>query len=158
MSCRGHQGRETRGRLILILMILFWGVLPFTGLPKARQAAAQDTQDVYKRVYTGWKWWHVYCYRCHGLDVLGSRTAPNLRESFKTLTYEQFLQIVREGRPKKGMMGWKRLLDDKQITDIYMYVNARSAGVLPPGRPDEVGSKGGPWAPPQGWQPTYNRR
>ena len=120
-----------------------------------REIAAQEDEGAYKRVYSGWKWWHVYCYRCHGVDALGSSLAPNLRESFKALTYQDFLHIVREGRPKKGMQGWKALLDDNQITDIYIYVNARSEGILPAGRPDEVGPKAGPWVPPQGWSPKH---
>ena len=49
------------------------------------------------------------------------------------------------------MPGWSKLLDDKQITDIYTYIMARTARVLPVGRPDEVGAKGGPWIPPEGW-------
>ena len=110
-----------------------------------------DRDEVYRRVYNGWKWWHVYCYRCHGLDAYGSSIANNLRESVNLLTYDDFLTIVREGRPKKGMQSWKQLLDDKQITDVYIYLTARSQNVLPPGRPDEVGENESPWIPPQGW-------
>ncbi|MBI2151039.1 MAG: hypothetical protein HYU27_10620 [Acidobacteria bacterium] len=49
------------------------------------------------------------------------------------------------------MQAWNKLLDDRQITQIYYYVIARTDKVLPPGRPDEVGPKGGPWVPPKGW-------
>jgi hypothetical protein len=49
------------------------------------------------------------------------------------------------------MQSWRKLLDDKQLAQIYLYVQARTDKVLPPGRPDEVGPKGGLWVPPPGW-------
>jgi hypothetical protein len=49
------------------------------------------------------------------------------------------------------MQAWDKLLDDKQITQLYAYVRARADKVLPPGRPDEVGPHAGPWIPPEGW-------
>jgi len=88
--------------------------------------------------YQGWKWFHVYCFRCHGIDALGSDLAPNLRNSVSSeglVTHDVFLQIVREGRSEKGMQSWKALLDDSQIEQLYLYVKARSEGRLAPGRP-----------------------
>jgi hypothetical protein len=49
------------------------------------------------------------------------------------------------------MQAWDKLLDDKQIGQIALYVRARTDKVLPPGRPDEVGPNGGAWVPPAGW-------
>ena len=37
------------------------------------------------------------------------------------------------------MQAWDKLLDEKQIAQLYLYVRARADKVLPPGRPDEVG-------------------
>lgn len=112
---------------------------------------AQAGGEVYKDVYDGWKWWHVYCYRCHGVDALGTPNAPNLTDPNAKLTPAAFLKIVRDGRPDKGMQAWNKLLDDKQIAQIHLYVRARTDKVLRPGRPDEVGPNGGPWVPPSGW-------
>jgi mono/diheme cytochrome c family protein len=50
-----------------------------------------------------------------------------------------------------GMQAWDKLLTNKQIAQIHLYVRARTDKVLPPGRPDEVGPKGGRWVPPDGW-------
>jgi mono/diheme cytochrome c family protein len=111
------------------------------------QARAQTYQDV----YNGWKWWHVYCYRCHGVDAIGSPTAPNLTDPSRKLTSAAFLKIVRDGVPDKGMQAWNKLLDNKQIAQIHLYVRARTDKVLPPGRPDEVGPNGSTWNPPEGW-------
>ena len=106
---------------------------------------------MYQSVYNGWKWWHVYCYRCHGQDALGTSLAPNLTDPNVKFTLPEFLRKVRNGNPDKGMQAWDKLLDDKQITQLYYYVKARAEKVLPPGRPDEVGPKSGRWVPPPGW-------
>ena len=115
--------------------------------------SAQTSSDTYKNVYDGWKWWHVYCYRCHGVDAVGTTIAPTLTDPNAKLTRAAFLKIVREGRADKGMQAWDKLLDDKQIGQIHLYVRARTYKVLRPGRPDEVGPNGGPWVPPDGWPP-----
>src|SRR5262245_11281139 len=112
---------------------------------------AQATANTYKNVYDGWKWWHVYCYRCHGVDAVGTTNAPNLTDPNGKLTDAAFLKIVREGRADKGMQAWDKLLEDKQIQQIHLYVRARTEKVLPAGRPDEVGPNKGPWVPPAGW-------
>jgi len=114
-------------------------------------AAAQSNPDTYRDVYNGWKWWHVYCYRCHGVDAVGTTNAPNLTDPAKKLVAREFLRIVRNGVLDKGMQAWNKLLDDKQIGQIELYVRARTEKVLPAGRPDEVGPNGGAWVPPAGW-------
>ncbi|HEY7187888.1 MAG TPA: cytochrome c [Vicinamibacterales bacterium] len=112
---------------------------------------AQASSDTYRNVYDGWKWWHVYCFRCHGQDAIATATAPNLIDPNAKLTDAEFLKVVRSGRPDKGMQAWDKLLDDKQIGQIHLYVRARTDKVLPPGRPDEVGPNKGAWVPPNGW-------
>ena len=116
-------------------------------------AAVQDSQEIYKNVYNGWKWWHVYCYRCHGMNAVGGALAPNLTDPNRKMPLKEFLPKVKNGDPDNGMQAWDKLLDDQQITQLYYYVRARADKVLPPGRPDEAGPKGGPWIPPKGWKP-----
>ena len=113
--------------------------------------ATQDSSDIYKTVYNGWKWWHVYCYRCHGQNAVGGSLAPTLIDPNEKFTLKEFLYRVKNGSEDGAMQPWDKLLDDKQITQLYYYVLARTDKVLPPGRPDEVGPKGGHWIPPQGW-------
>jgi mono/diheme cytochrome c family protein len=129
---------------VAVLLYVSWQGLHVT-------VAAQAPSDTYKDVYDGWKWWHVYCYRCHGVNAVGTTNAPNLIDPNEKLTTAQFLKIVRDGKPDKGMQAWDKLLDDKQIGQIHLYVRARADKVLPPGRPDEVGPNGGTWVPPNGW-------
>jgi mono/diheme cytochrome c family protein len=134
----------------LLFAVTLLGVLSNSDPPGTASLAAQTT-DAYKSVYDGWKWWHVYCYRCHGVDAVGTTNAPNLTDPSRKLSSGEFLKIVMNGIPDKGMQAWDKLLDKKQVSEIHLYVRARSDKVLPPGRPDEVGANGKPWVPPAGW-------
>src|SRR5215831_15999234 len=125
-------------RRTLMLVAVTWMLF-------AQSAAAQDSAEVYKNVYNGWKWWHVYCYRCHGMNAIGGTLAFNLIDLNEKLTLKFFRTMVRNGSADGTMQAWDKLLDDKQITQLYYYVMARTDKVLPAGRPDEVGPKGGPW-------------
>jgi mono/diheme cytochrome c family protein len=138
----------SRGVVMIAIAVLFGMVA----------ADAQGTSDTYKSVYAGWKVWHVYCYRCHGQDALGSSLGPSLIDPNAKLTPAVFLRKVKVGTPDKGMQAWDKLLDDTQIAQLYDYVRARADKVLPPGRPDEVGPNGGAWVPPAGWSPTKSEK
>jgi mono/diheme cytochrome c family protein len=118
---------------------------------KAATGTTSATGTTYKDVYAGWKWWHVYCFRCHGVNAVATTMAPNLLDPNLKLTPAQFLKIVRDGREAKGMQSWAKLLDAKQIGQIHLYVRARADKVLPPGRPDELGPNKTAWVPPTGW-------
>ena len=130
---------------------MVWIVRGAATLQNLPAVAAEDSAQTYKNVYSGWKWWHVYCYRCHGMNAAGATLAPELIDPNRKLTLVEFLPKVRGGAPDKGMQGFDKLLDDKQIAQIYIYVRARADKVLPPGQPDELGPNGGPWVPPEGW-------
>jgi mono/diheme cytochrome c family protein len=139
------------GATLACLALLAWSVRGAVVLPGEALVAAQVSSAVYQDVYNGWKWYHVYCYRCHGTNAVAATLAPDLIDPNVKTTPAQFLKIVRNGVPDKGMQAWDKLLDDKQIAQIYVYLKARTDKVLPPGRPDEIGPKGGPWVPPAGW-------
>ncbi len=119
---------------VILSMVLFILLGAFQGIPEGE---AQDAAQVSEVVMNGWRWFHVYCFRCHGMDAVGSQIAPNLRESIKVLPYDEFIKVIREGRPEKAMQAWNVLLDASQMEDIYKYVMERSTGRLKPGRPDE---------------------
>ena len=137
---------------VCFLAVLSWAgaTAPLRAAPTAQAAA--PASDIYTDVYNGWKWWHVYCYRCHGTDALGTTTAPSLIEANEKMPRAQFIRIVREGVKDKGMQAWDKLLDAKQMGQLYVYVRARADKVLPPGRPDEVGPNKGKWEPGD-WTP-----
>lgn len=134
--------------LILMTIITAGAALPVTNAGPAQSSSA----DLYKSVYNGWKLWHVYCYRCHGMNAIATTLAPSLIDPDGQFSRAEFQQIVLLGNPKSGMPAWNKLLDNRQIADIQTYVKARADKVLPPGRPDEVGPNGGPWPVPAGWR------
>jgi mono/diheme cytochrome c family protein len=107
------------------------------------QKPGADPLAVDQAEYDGWKMFHVYCYRCHGEDAMGSNFAPNLRHSVGpegTVNHACFIYTVTNGRLEKGMPTWKALLDPTQMENIWHYLQARSSGRLAPGRPHLAGA------------------
>ncbi len=110
-------------------------------------AAAQDAVDrheVTEQVYTGWKYFQVYCARCHGDDGLGTMAAPDLTYSLSEeggVTADSFAVVVRNGASSPSaasdqkMRGFEDLLGQALIDALYRYLQARTDGSLAPGRP-----------------------
>ena len=91
--------------------------------------------------YEGWRQYSVQCARCHGQDALPNPVAANLLESMgpggPIDTPEKFVQVVSEGRPDRGMPGFKGVLTPAQIQASYAYLKGRAEKRIPPGRPEE---------------------
>jgi methanol metabolism-related c-type cytochrome len=92
--------------------------------------------------YSGYRRYHADCHTCHGPDGQGSSYAPALANSLKTLTYEQFMDVVVNGRQKVGVAENQVMPAFAQnanvmcyIDDLYIYLKARADGVIPRGRP-----------------------
>jgi mono/diheme cytochrome c family protein len=114
------------------------------GPADAAAQAPPDRLQVTDQVYRGWKYFQVYCSRCHGDDALGSMAAPDLTYSLSAeggITADSFQVMVRKGSsdssaaPDKRMKGFEDLLDPSLIDALYQYVKARSDSSLAPGRP-----------------------
>ena len=119
------------------------GAAPAGGQQTA-SAQSDDKLTASPAAYQGWKMFHVYCYRCHGTDAMGSDLAPNLRHSVGpegSVTHEVFVTTVKEGRLPKGMPAWKAILSDEQIENLWAYLKARSSGSLAAGRPRQAKSE-----------------
>lgn len=92
--------------------------------------------------YSGFRRYHSECHVCHGPDGLGSTYAPALTDSLKKLTYDQFAEIVANGRQNVGggqesvmpAFGTNRNVMC-YLEDIYVYLKARSDEAVPRGRP-----------------------
>ena len=101
----------------------------------------RDSLLVSDSIYQGWKWFHVYCFRCHGEDAMHPvlPNAPDLRwvlsKDGKAYPRDSFEYTALNGRADKGMPAWKVLLDTAAVKELYRYVKARSDGWLKPGRP-----------------------
>lgn len=92
--------------------------------------------------FNGFRRYHSECHVCHGPDGMGSSFAPALAESLKTLPYEQFLNIVVNGKREAGATGQKVMPAFAEnlnvmcyIDDIYAYLKARADGAIGRGRP-----------------------
>jgi mono/diheme cytochrome c family protein len=129
-----------------------WGVALAIGLAPGSAAAQADSTaapagkgslEVTDQVYTGWKYFQVYCSRCHGDDAVGTMAAPDLTYSVSEeggVTADSFAYVVRQGAtdttaPDRRMRGFEDLLDQPLIDALFAYVRARSDSSLPPGRP-----------------------
>jgi mono/diheme cytochrome c family protein len=90
--------------------------------------------------YEGWRQYSVNCARCHGQDVLPNPVAANLLISVgpggPVASEEEFVQVVSQGRPDRGMPAFKGVLPPDQINAIYAYVRGRAEKRIPPGRPE----------------------
>ena len=86
-----------------------WGLALAAGLAPGPAAAQADSAvaptgkgslEVSDQVYTGWKYFQVYCSRCHGDDALGTMAAPDLTYSVSEeggVTADSFAVVVRQG-------------------------------------------------------------
>ncbi len=109
----------------------------------AGQTGAQqpggDKLLVSQEVYNGWKTFNANCNRCHGDDAVAAAggIAPDLRQSIEQgrVNHKVYQDVVINGRIQKGMPPWKDLLTEQQVEDIWQYLEARTKGGLPPGRP-----------------------
>jgi methanol metabolism-related c-type cytochrome len=137
------------------LMTLMLAVLGIAGV--AVPAGAQEEEKPYKSsedgtvdwyTYSGFRRYHADCHVCHGPDGMGSSFGPALIESLKKLSYEDFLDVVTNGRKNvttssENVMPSFGLNPNVMcfVDDIYAYLKARSDGVLPRGRPEKKADK-----------------
>jgi len=96
--------------------------------------------------YNGWRRYTESCLRCHGPDGAGSSYAPDLTESLKSMSEDQFKEVVVNGRKNvttsnENFMPPFGEVEDVvlYLDDIYAYLKARSDGVLGRGRPPKIG-------------------
>ena len=163
----GLQGSWPGGRLVwcagVAAVVLGLACVPAlvraqadTDAGKADEAAGggQDWEDkpytitdgkVDFATYDGYRRYEAYCLRCHGPDGAGSSYAPALVNSLKTLSYEEFLDVVVNGRKNVSasqqsvMPAFGEAMDVMEnIDDIYSYLEARADGAIGRGRPERM--------------------
>jgi methanol metabolism-related c-type cytochrome len=111
-------------------------------LDKPYEIADDGTVDWY--TFSGFRRYHADCHVCHGPDGLGSSFGPALAESLKVLSYDDFLEIVVNGRERVSSSEFRKMPAFGSnpnvmcfITDLYAYLKARSDGALGRGRPEK---------------------
>jgi len=95
--------------------------------------------------FNGYRRYGESCLRCHGPDGAGSSYAPDLTDSLKHMTVDQFNEVVINGRKNvttsnNNVMPSFGMTEDvvNYLPDIYGYLKARSDGALGRGRPKRI--------------------
>ncbi len=138
------------GLRLFFSYLLFAAGLSAAFVPTTTVRAADEEAKPYtvkdhkvdKGTFNGWRRYTKSCLRCHGPDGSGSSYAPDLTNSLKRLTKEQFEDVVINGRKNVStsadnvMPAFGTVADVVMyLDDIYAYLKARSDGVLLRGRP-----------------------
>jgi mono/diheme cytochrome c family protein len=105
----------------------------------------KDGRKVDIGTYKGFLYYGDQCHRCHGPDGLGSSYAPNLTDSLKTMSKQQFEETVINGRKEVNTASDKVMPSfglnpdvATNLDNIYAYLKARSDGVLGRGHPEHL--------------------
>jgi mono/diheme cytochrome c family protein len=110
------------------------GALAFVAAAAFAQSELYTVVDGYKvdpETLKGFRTWRAAaCDRCHGANQEGL-VGPSLVNSLKTLTKEEFVKTVRDGRLEKGMQSFgtsQQVMDN--IDHLYAYLKGRSDGAI----------------------------
>jgi len=118
--------------------MMFRRLLPtlalLAGVCQAADAPLYKVVDGYKvdpKTLEGFRTWRAAaCDRCHGANQQGL-VGPSLVESLKTLSKEDFVKTVRDGRLEKGMMSFKSSeMVMSNMDNLYAYLKGRSDGAI----------------------------
>src|ERR1700741_808094 len=98
-----------------------------------------DGYKVDPETMKGFRTWRAgACDRCHGANQEGL-VGPSLVESLKTLSKDDFVKTVRDGRLEKGMVSFsssKTVMDN--IDNLYAYLKGRSDGAITRAKVEEL--------------------
>ena len=114
-----------------------------TSAPSAGAGAKPYTVvDGYKvdaNTLQGFRTWRsAACDRCHGANQEGL-VGPSLVNSLKTLSKDDFVKTVRDGRLDKGMQSFGNsatVMDN--IDQLYAYLKGRSDGAITRAKVEEI--------------------
>ncbi len=84
-------------------------------------------------------WRAAACDRCHGANQEGM-VGPSLIANMKTLSKDEFVKVVRDGRVEKGMQSFgtsKQVMDN--MDQLYAYLKGRSDGAITRAKVEEIG-------------------
>ena len=98
-----------------------------------------DGYKVDPNTMKGFRTWRAAaCDRCHGANQEGL-VGPSLVNSLKTLTKDEFVKTVRDGRLDKGMQSFgtnKMVMEN--IDQLYAYLKGRSDGAITRAKVEEM--------------------
>jgi methanol metabolism-related c-type cytochrome len=101
---------------------------------------ADGTLDWY--TFSGFRRYHAECHTCHGPEGEGSSYGPALVKSLKTMSHEEFTQVVVNGKKTVNTAHQQVMPAFGEnanvmcyLDDIFVYLKARADGALARGRP-----------------------
>lgn len=126
--------------LLRIFSVLFPWLLVCLMAFMAGSAWSQSSSPLYQVVegrkvdaetLKGFRAWRAgACDRCHGANQEGM-VGPSLITSLKTLSKDEFIKVMAEGRPEKGMPNWAANPGVmNHINQLYAYLKGRSDGAI----------------------------
>ena len=98
-----------------------------------------DGYKVDSETMKGFRAWRAAaCDRCHGANQEGL-VGPSLVNSLKTLSKEDFVKTVRDGRLEKGMQSFGNSpIVMENINQLYAYLKGRSDGAITRAKVEEM--------------------
>ncbi|HOX66553.1 MAG TPA: cytochrome c [Burkholderiaceae bacterium] len=138
--------KKTLGAMLSFLTALGAGSAAAQTTPEtaasAPATALYTVVDGYKvdaQTMKGFRTWRsAACDRCHGANQEGM-VGPSLIESFKTLTKEQVVTTVTNGRLEKGMPSFSASpVVMENIDHLYAYLKGRSDGAITRAKVEEL--------------------
>jgi mono/diheme cytochrome c family protein len=76
-----------------------------------------------KATFNGYRRYSDSCLRCHGPDGAGSSYAPNLTDSLKTMSHEQFAEVVINGRTNVSQSSNNVMPPFGTVEDVALYLD-----------------------------------
>jgi len=103
------------------------------------KAKVVDGYKVDSETMKGFRAWRAAaCDRCHGANQEGL-VGPSLVNSLKTLSKDDFIKTVRDGRLEKGMQSFGNSpVVMQNIDQLYMYLKGRSDGTITRAKVEEL--------------------
>lgn len=104
-----------------------------------RLYTVEDGYKVDAQTMKGFRAWRAAaCDRCHGANQEGM-VGPSLLASLKTLSKEEFVTTVRDGRLAKGMQSFGNSpIVMNNIDQLYAYLKGRSDGAITRAKVEEI--------------------
>jgi mono/diheme cytochrome c family protein len=127
---------------LLLSTLAVLACAPALAQPNVVKTPLYTVTDGYKvdpNTMKGFRAWRAAaCDRCHGANQEGM-VGPSLIVSLKTLTKEEFVTTVKNGRLDKGMQSFGNspiVMDN--IDHLYAYLKGRSDGAITRAKVEEL--------------------
>ncbi len=128
--------------LVLATMVVLFPIAPGQAQDEEKPYSISEDGVIDWYTYNGFRRYHSECHVCHGPDGLGSSFAPALLDSMATMSYDDFLEVVVNGRETITVAEQKKMPAFGEnfnvmcfIDDLYAYLRARADGAIGRGRP-----------------------